>query len=45
MLAAQVVTPPLFRQRSHGGLQPAQVSEMVRALTRVLGEIGGPTPR
>jgi mono/diheme cytochrome c family protein len=83
MLAAQVVTPPLFRQqcagchgaasdfarrslalredgalvgkksglavhdylRSHGGLQPAQVSEMVRTLTRVLGEVGGPTPR
>jgi hypothetical protein len=83
MLAAQVVTPPLYRQqcagchgaasefarrslalredgtlvgrksgravqdhlRSHGGLEPAQVPEMVKTLTRVLGEVGGPTPR
>jgi hypothetical protein len=83
MLAAQVVTPPLFRQRCadchgaaaefarrslavradgvligkqsglavqlylrlHGGLEPAQVSEMVKTLTRVLDEVGGAAPR
>ena len=83
MLAAQVVTPPLYRQqcaachgaasefarrslalredgtlvgkksglavndylRSHGGLEPAQVPEMVKTLTRVLGEVGAPAPR
>jgi hypothetical protein len=83
MLAAQVVTPPLFRQRctgchgaasefarrslalradgvlvgkqsglavqqylrTHGGLEPAQVPEMVKTLTRVLDEVGGTAPR
>lgn len=77
MLAAQVVTPPLFKQhcagchgtaaelarqslalragtpvgkrsgravqdslRSHGGLAATQVPEMVKTLTRVLGEVG-----
>jgi predicted component of type VI protein secretion system len=31
--------------RSHGGLEPAQVSEMVKTLTRVLDEVGGAAPR